>query len=90
MTVVALLGELDASTAVDFESALTPLLDANLEHLVVNAQGLEFVDSCGLRALIRAREQLIGKGGSLEIHEPTPTVRRVLEITQLEDAFGVA
>ena len=88
--VVALRGDLDASTATDFESAVLPLIDESVVHLVVKAEALDFVDSCGLRSLVRAREQLVGKGGSLEVQGPSPTVRRVLAITQLEEAFGVA
>lgn len=87
--VVTVSGELDANTAPEFEDAVAPLVGDNVQLVVVDVSDLEFLDSSGLRVLVRTRELLMGKGGTVELRSPSVTVRRVLEITRLEDAFGL-
>ena len=49
--------------------------------VVVDATGLNFIDSSGLRALLSAREQLEGAGVSLQVTDLSPAVERVLDMT---------
>ena len=80
-------GELDIQTAPD----LCARLQAHRgKRLLVNLAQLDFCDSCGLRALIcEAREARIA-GGELVIIAPgSGQVRRLLQLTGLEEALGV-
>jgi anti-sigma B factor antagonist len=76
---ISLHGELDAATADD----LQVVLDAATQgagDVVLELTGLTFMDSSGLHALLRAAEQLEGRG-RLVLHHPTGPVRRVLDIS---------
>jgi anti-sigma B factor antagonist len=89
---VALVGELDPHTAPALEQAIDQVLegrDDTATDLVLDLSGLAFVDSSGLRVLISAQHQLAERGGTLTLHDPSPTVRRLLEITGLIDHISI-
>ncbi len=72
-------GELDMATAEDLSQLLrTAVLDCR--HVVLDFSGVSFMDSSGLRALLEAAGQTEG-GGSVVVLNPTPQVRRVLDIS---------
>ncbi|MEA2158766.1 MAG: hypothetical protein QOD66_1146, partial [Solirubrobacteraceae bacterium] len=49
---VAPLGELDIATRERLEQALTPLLHGDFEHVVVDLQGVEFMDATAAGLLV--------------------------------------
>jgi anti-anti-sigma factor len=72
-------GELDVATA----GGLTELLLAASEGddpVVLDFSGVSFMDSSGLRALLEGAG-LPNGSGPVVIKDPTPQVRRVLEIS---------
>lgn len=78
-------GELDAHAAPDLERVLTPVAERGPSLLVLNVGGVGFVDSSGLRVLLGLRKRLVARGGRLRLDEPTPSFRRLLELTGLLD-----
>jgi anti-anti-sigma factor len=78
-------GELDAAVEDDFFAAVdAAMTDHDIKHLVLDLGKVDFLDSSGLRALLRV-VKLHGDRVSLG---PTSTaVRRLLELTQAESAF---
>ena len=84
---IALHGELDLRTAPE----LCARLEAHRgEHVLVDLTALGFCDSSGLRALIcEAREAQIAGGGLMVIAPEHGPVRRLLQVTGLEELFGV-
>jgi len=84
-------GEVDAHNCDQMGAALDAAADETpLRRLVVDASELEFIDSSGISALLALRERVADGGGHFELRDPTPAVRRVIEITGLLDTFGVA
>ena len=85
-TVVFLRGELDLASA---EAALDVLIDALREgDLVIDASELSFIDSSGIRSILEAyREanQGIGTGRGVTVRAPTAQVRRVLQLTGIDN-----
>jgi anti-sigma B factor antagonist len=53
-------------------------------HLIIDAQGVAFMDSSALNALIRARQRTEAMDGSLHVVAPGRRLRRLLEISRLE------
>jgi anti-sigma B factor antagonist len=86
---IALAGELDPHTAPLFQAAVDGVVTSASTDLVLDLSGLGFVDSSGLRVLIRAQQQLAEQGGTLTLRAPSPTVRRLLEITGLIDHIAI-
>lgn len=78
-------GELDAFGAPLAENALAALPSSEDGH--VDVSGLTFVDSAGLRVLVRHSERLRSDGASLHLLDATDALRRLIELTGLDAAF---
>jgi anti-sigma B factor antagonist len=82
-TVVVLQGELDMAN----EDAVTRMLTSTLGHgtrVTVDLGQLTFLDSSGLRCLLRAAQDAAALGSRLVVTNATGMVRRVIEITASE------
>jgi len=86
--VVSLRGELDVADAASVAAALVQVA-AGARQVIVDLEGLEFIDSSGLAALVRARKHARHAGGDLLLAAPQRQVLRVLAITRLADIFCV-
>jgi anti-anti-sigma factor len=71
-------GELDMATAEDL-SELLKTAAAKDDPIVLDLSEVSFMDSSGLRALLEAAG--LPTGGPVVIQDPSPQVRRVLDIS---------
>lgn len=85
---LALRGELDRFGAGMLLAAFAARPVA--EDLVLDLTELTFIDAGGLGALVRLNRELHGRGRRLELSGPAANVRRVLAVTGLDRAFGLA
>jgi anti-sigma B factor antagonist len=83
--VVALDGELDLHGAGLLDAELRRALDAPLSSIEIDASGLEFVDSSGLRSIMLARSEAEAVGATFRVTSVSATVGRVIEIAGLSD-----
>ena len=88
-TVVKLPAEIDLATAPALRDEMLAALNRGGVHLVLDGMALTFMDSSGVNALVRARERADRLGGSLHLVTSHPQVRRVLQITGLEERLGL-
>jgi anti-sigma B factor antagonist len=86
--VVALSGELDVADAASVAAVLAELAD-RARQIIVDLECLEFIDSSGLAALVRARKHARHVGGDLLLAAPQEQVLRILAVTRLTDVFSV-
>ena len=86
--VFALRGELDVA---DAASVVAGLAAAAVQEqvLIVDLDGLDFIDSSGVAALARVRAQARLAGGDLLLAAPQRQVLRLLAATRLIEVFGV-
>ena len=61
------------------------LLGGRSGHAIFTVDGLTFMDSSGIALFVQIHNRL----GSIELRDPSDTVRRVLDITGLTQIFGV-
>jgi anti-sigma B factor antagonist len=80
---VAVAGELDATTAPVLEDELAGLAAEGVVSVVVDLAALQFIDSSGLRAILKGRELLEGRGGGIAISGASGIVERVIDMTGL-------
>jgi anti-sigma B factor antagonist len=71
------------------QAAILAQLDGRPVDVVVDLSAVSFLDSSGISALIRARRRVGEVGGTLRLRNPQPKVRRVLQITGVEQAFVI-
>jgi anti-sigma B factor antagonist len=77
--VVSLSGELDLTNAEHVRSVISDSLSGQAARLVFDMSGVEFMDSSGIALLASA----IQKVREVELRNPTPIVRRLVELTGL-------
>jgi anti-anti-sigma factor len=88
---VAVAGEVDAHNCAELgEAIVSSSAGLSDPDVTIDANDLGFIDSSAISELLRVRQELDGRGGSLTITNAGPSVRRVLEITGLLDTFGLA
>lgn len=82
---ISVAGELDVSTAGRFVACVRDALETQRRSINVDAHALEFSDSSGLAALLRARGLAHDVGVAFRISSPSPKLRRLVEVSGTED-----
>jgi anti-sigma B factor antagonist len=86
-TVVAPTGRLDVAGAPALREAVAALAGDGAPRVVIDMEGVSFVDSTGLGSVIAALKQVRNKQGELRLAAPNQQVRVVLELTTLDRVF---
>jgi anti-anti-sigma factor len=91
VTVVTVDGEIDLATSPQLRTQLLDMLtEQRPPHvLVVALDGVSFLDSTGLSALVAVHRHAKNLGVDLRLTSPAPGPSRVLNITGLDDAFRI-
>ncbi|MDQ2678702.1 MAG: STAS domain-containing protein [Actinomycetota bacterium] len=88
-TVISLSGDLDAHTAPQLDEAVDVALGADGGgDLVLEMESVGFVDSSGLRSMIRARNDG-GPDRKVVIRRPSAATLRLLEVTGMTEHFVI-
>ena len=82
---VSLRGELDLATKAQLVAALTAVVTAGANDVVIDLSGVPFVDSMGLSALLEVRRL----GAALTLRNPTERVRRLLDLVMIDCVVSV-
>lgn len=88
-TLVRVAGELDMATAPQLRSQVDQVIDGGTRQLLLDLDGVTFVDSVALSALIMIYRRLYGLEGRVCVASPRPTVASVLKVTGLDRLFDV-
>lgn len=80
-------GEIDIDNSPELELALDKAIRESAGAFVLDLCELEFLDSSGLNLMLRARVTLARERRTLAIVCPPGPVRRVMEITSLDDVL---
>jgi anti-anti-sigma factor len=81
--ILKVIGELDVSTAGPIYSAIEPVLATRPDRIVFDLSELRFMDSSGLRIFLAIADQI----AEVELLDPSPIIRRVIELTGTSGAF---
>ena len=84
---VSLFGELDLASADTLGRDIGGALDENIGVLIVDLHNLNFIDSTGLRVLLRFKNHSEEAGRRLLIARVPGAVRRVLHVSGLVNWF---
>ena len=87
VTVVAPTGRLDVAGAPALKEVITEVVKNGPPRVVIDMEGVSFVDSTGLGSVIAVLKQLRSSHGELRLAAPNQQVRVVLELTTLDRVF---
>ena len=83
-TILSVGGDLDVVGAPDLRQAVVAAVAGGSRLVVLDLSDLDFVDSFGIGAVVGALKRLRQRGGDLALVCPSPRIRRVFEICDLD------
>ncbi len=87
--VLDLVGEVDAYTCSSFRDAMIKALNGDNASLIISMNGVEYIDSTGLGALVGGLKRASEKDGHIFIVCTNAQVTKVFEITGLVKVFPI-
>jgi anti-sigma B factor antagonist len=89
VTIIALHGELDVSSAPLLRDLLQQLLDQGKNQFLLDLSGVDFIDSSGLGIFVNAYKRTRSAGGTMKLFNPQEAVRKVFSLTQTDKVFSI-
>ncbi len=78
--VIDISGQLDAFTTPDVKAEFKKLIDARHYKLVLNLQGVDYVNSTAIGAIVAAAQQVRRRKGDLRIFGLKADIRKVFDL----------
>ena len=88
-TILAVRGEVDVYTAPRLREKLVELVSQGKYRIIVNLEGVDFLDSTGLGVLVGGLKRLRSHDGDLTLVCTQPRILKVFEITGLTKVFAI-
>ena len=88
--VLSVTGQADLHTAPELRTAIAAAIDGGALRLVVDLSDTTFIDSMTLGVLIGGLRRLAPAGGRMAIACPNRNLRRIFEITSLDEVLAIA
>ncbi len=85
-TVVALEGDLDASTAPEAQAQILPLAESGAK-IALDMSGVPYMSSAGLRMLLATYRAIAGKGGLVVLVGLSPDLQDTMSLTGFLEFF---
>ena len=73
----------------ELRKAVQDQLDKGNTSVVLNLQGVEYIDSAGLGELVACKKRATAKGGDVKLVMPSESVYKVLSIVSLHLVFEI-
>ena len=87
--IVALSGRLVMADVPEVRRRLLQIVEQGSGKLVLNLEGVGFMDSSGLSVLVSTLKSARIKNGEVVLLGLTPTVRSLIELTRLQQIFEI-
>ena len=83
-------GVLDIETVDEFNQLASRMVEDGVVQFTLRLDGVEYLDSSGLGALVRLQRQVNSRSGSLELRGLQPAIRGLIQLTRLDRVFAIA
>lgn len=81
---VSVRGSLDLEDASEAGLLLRTLADGGARRVALNLEQLDYIDSTGIGAIIRAKKDLSARGGDLVLLNVPPNIKDIFELVNLK------
>ena len=82
-------GEIDVYTSPKVKEALNDLINKGHYNLIVNLEGVSYIDSTGLGVLIGALKRVKENNGDIRLICNNMQIKKIFDITGLVKIFGI-
>ncbi|HUD72796.1 MAG TPA: STAS domain-containing protein [Dongiaceae bacterium] len=73
----------------ELRKAVQEQIDAGNTNIILNMQGIDYIDSAGLGELVACKKRASAKGGNVKLVMPSESVYKVLSIVSLHLVFEI-
>jgi anti-sigma B factor antagonist len=87
--IIELEGSLDIYTSLDLKSALEEHVNAESFEVIIDMEGLNYIDSSGIGILIKALNYVQGLNGKLCVANLKPVIEKVFKVSGLTSYFEI-
>ena len=87
--VLRLSGKFDFRARHEFQTAIEKAREGGARHIILNLQGVSFVDSAALGVLANLHKQLKAQNILMSLVNPQDYVKRVLELVKMDQYFPI-
>jgi anti-sigma B factor antagonist len=87
--ILAVTGEVDVATAPSLRARLLEMISQGKVNLIVDLEGVDFLDSTGLGVLVSTVKRVRTTGGDLALVCTRQPILKVFEITGLTTVFAI-
>jgi anti-sigma B factor antagonist len=87
--ILAVSGEVDVATVPRLREQLHGLVAQGSNRIIVDLDGVDFLDSTGLGVLVGALKRVRSNDGELSLVCTQPRIRKVFEVTGLTKVFSL-
>ena len=88
-TIIEVGGEIDVYTAPKLRDKITELVGDGVYHLIIDMEGVEFLDSTGLGVLVGGLKKVRAHNGSLQLICTQERLLKIFRITGLAKVFVI-
>lgn len=86
-TVLKIIGRVDTATSAEFEKAIAPILQSDMQLVIVDCKEFEYISSTGLRLFLTLQKNANSKGGKLILKEMNADIKSVFDMTGFTALF---
>ena len=93
ISVMKVKGRVDSDSATELDNALSKFLADGRNKLILNLQGVDFLSSAGLRAMVKAYQTAKKSGGDVHlasVSDPVEVVLRTVGMMQMFKMFSTS
>ncbi|MDF2675755.1 MAG: anti-sigma factor antagonist [Bacillota bacterium] len=83
------MGEVDIFTSPEFKNKLIDLIDNNNVNIIIDGEGLEYIDSTGLGVLMGIYKKMQENKLKIKIKNLKPNIYKLFDITGLNKIFDI-
>ncbi|HNZ83014.1 MAG TPA: STAS domain-containing protein [Sedimentibacter sp.] len=83
------IGEVDIYTSPKLKNKIFALIDERNTNILIDGEGLEYIDSTGLGVLMSIYKKLQEKGLNFTIINLKPNIYKLFDITGLNKVFNI-
>ncbi len=89
ITVIKVIGDINAHTVNDFEKALEQCVENGEYSILIDCERLDYISSAGLGALMGVIESVKNNGGDIKLCNTSSSVYRVFDILGFTELFQI-
>jgi anti-sigma B factor antagonist len=89
LTIIAITGRLDAHGSEIIKEQMHQLSNKKRNHVLLNLNGVAFIDSSGLGLIVSSFRRLREQEGEMSLCCMNPQVQTIFELTRLHRVFNI-